>query len=1141
MAGRRQSKAIGHDSGAELGLSHSAPDAQRGKASAPVYTHFDSQGQGRPFQTLSSPKRIVECPNDPMAKRPKPQFQGQGKSAATYPITQKPSLVHSLSTDSSGTSARTVSSAAYSFDDSNTSNASYPDSDLPDDEASDYLDFLDQSFCFYDACPEPDFTSDSTVCSAVAQQSLQDRLKNIWPNFALRGLEKAPLAIRWEATRIAQHCDLSVADCDIPYELDCPEWHDQSRLRQRFTTRDIPLPRRSEQKAWQTALKGFQSRENAVVLSANLVPSGSKSGPLYKLLPCPLELHLSHRLDRRFGADRFLYVSMALPRLVAKEIIEWLVKGPHYFLGRVWQAFYIDKPAKTKQQSSASDTQKTARDKSQVARVFFFAIDGDHFRPPREPDSLPLGLDAINPAVRQKLSLGGFFSWVIGFDNTDNKQQQLPKLFSRIALSLTRCRATVILKKEQIRHRRHDIYSFDAGNDKPPVMNDGIGRISPSLANKIARHLGLDEYPCCFQGRFGSAKGVWICATGIQDGRDWIETFPSQRKWKCNYDDPLHRTFEVHSWPRKPKASHLNIQFIPLLEEGARDRGAMRRRFAQLVEDSIAEDLDEIKTALMDTVDMRQWLYKHGKTKDSGSDLQKTMPFLGALPKSSEDEAAYMLDAGFDHGKLKRLQQNCLKLGTQAMERLKSKMHIQIPQSASLLMVVDFDDVLAEDEIHVHFACNYNSGDLCDMMLQDRDVLVARSPAHLPSDIRKVRAVFRPELHRLGNVAVFPIKGKRPLADFLSGGDYDGDTAWVCFDSQIVDNFDNCDLAEGDLVADGYIGQRKGSIYDVQERQGLEGEALCCEFIRQAFDFVVQPSLLGSCTKYKERFCYWQNAVNSIKAITLGHLLAKLVDQPKQGLLFDETHWLSMRRRLKLPAGLDEPAYCQDKTPVFAKGKARHVLDYLKFDVALPRIDEARIELERSIEAHGQDAQDFDAELTVLHNYYDQEAQTNPDIAALLTNLRAQLQALCNAWSSHPASASYQARVLHAHEQWLALLPCAAWPASLLPSLFEPWIKDPDASRWALLKASTTFHLFYQRRCDFAWRVAGRSLCLLKALAAGGQRERGVCVVVADIYMALKPNRRYIERRRAAVEEEEEEEEEEVDVDELDFDPEDFD
>ena len=77
----------------------------------------------------------------------------------------------------------------------------------------------------------------------------------------------------------------------------------------------------------------------------------------------------------------------------------------------------------------------------------------------------------------------------------------------------------------QIRRKEQDLLS-----PKGEVMNDGIGRMSLSVARQIRNILGLVDIPSAVQGRLGSAKGVWILDTTDSGQTDWIETYPSQVK-----------------------------------------------------------------------------------------------------------------------------------------------------------------------------------------------------------------------------------------------------------------------------------------------------------------------------------------------------------------------------------------------------------------------------------------------------------------------------------------------------------------------------------------------------------------------------------------------------------------------------------
>ena len=116
-------------------------------------------------------------------------------------------------------------------------------------------------------------------------------------------------------------------------------------------------------------------------------------------------------------------------------------------------------------------------------------------------------------------------------------------------------------------------------------------------------------------------------------------------------------------------------------------------------------------------------------------------------------------------------------------------MHIALGRSTNAFMIADPLAVLDEGEIHIGFSGVFRDAKsaFSDSMLHNIDVLVARNPAHLPSDIQKVgfptlsctdlslltgtqvRAVFKPELRIYRDVVVFSSKGDVSLASKLSG------------------------------------------------------------------------------------------------------------------------------------------------------------------------------------------------------------------------------------------------------------------------------------------------------------------------------------------------------------------------------------
>ncbi|PNY29791.1 RNA-dependent RNA polymerase 1 [Tolypocladium capitatum] len=980
---------------------------------------------------------------------------------------------------------------------------------------------LDESFSILDTSPDLGPAAEiSPPQSRAGTQTLEQRLKSIWPKLPIHGLNEAPLAVIWEVTRIAQHCGVEPSDWDLAYEPS-ESWHDQFKLRGRLANHGPflgkGLPHASEPQAWALALNSFQSQTKAVTLSADLVYRSDDTGPFFELRLNPLKLELGHRLNRRFGADRFIEITMPSPTSAkdrptgvkddknhADKITRWLASGkPHYFLGRSWVSYFIRRFKKTIQSNGQPKT-------LYLERVYMFAADGNNFRVPYTRGGIPPPEEALTPSIRTKLKLSGLLEWAYRIQH--NATQPITKLFSRMALSLTRTLPTVVLERHQIRHQAKDIGTHS-------VMNDGVGRMSRSLARKIAECCGLDHTPSGYQGRIGSAKGFWIINVDDDglDCDDWIETYPSQRKWDCNFQDAHHRTFEVKDWPRDLRSAALNQQFIPVLEAQAVDRAAMRQTIADNLINNLLADLDARKASLDHPADMRLWLQQTGQSR-GGSVFHGHVPFLAGLPNSDEDSVAYLLDSGFDQRRLKYIQDCFWDLARKRADQLKLKSHIKIPQSANMFMVADFTSTLEEGEVHVSFPSRFQVEGFCDTLLEDMYILVARSPAHRPSDIQKVRVVSHPKLRKLKGLVVFSTKGKVPLADKLSGGDYDGDMAWVCWDRKIVDNFQNAAVPQCmDLFEKGYLSKLDLTFQDLRTRE-TNVDDMCANFVHTAFSFNMAPSLLGVCTKYKEKLCYNQNAVNSDAAVILSELVGQLVDQSKQGIIFGKDDWQKLCRELIKEPYLEDPDYdnLRPSSRPKKEGEA-HILDYLKFEVASPLIERALADFEKAVKGSG--GQWYDGDLTKMYGRFNVKAETSKMWRELLKQLRKDIEAVAAMWHTgmkrvKDGESDYVAEVKEIHHLWLNIMPDEK-VRSLEPVqvLMEDWSEDPESSQWSLLKASATFKYKHQTAPKFTWRMAGRQLCLIKSKMTRVVAETAPAIVQPEMYASLRPDKRFITAR----------------------------
>ena len=100
------------------------------------------------------------------------------------------------------------------------------------------------------------------------------------------------------------------------------------------------------------------------------------------------------------------------------------------------------------------------------------------------------------------------------------------------------------------------------------------------------------------------------------------------------------------------------------------------------------------------------------------------------------------------------------------------KCRIMIPKSRLLFGVCDSMNVLKEGECAVKVTMD---GDGEPVALKGMEILVTRNPCLHPGDLQKFKVVEKPELSHLTDCIVFPVQGKRPSADMMSGGDLDGD------------------------------------------------------------------------------------------------------------------------------------------------------------------------------------------------------------------------------------------------------------------------------------------------------------------------------------------------------------------------------
>lgn len=668
-------------------------------------------------------------------------------------------------------------------------------------------------------------------------------------------------------------------------------------------------------------------------------------------------------------------------------------------------------------------------------------------------------------------------------------------------------------------------------------MNDGVARMSRKVAERIRALLGLSTIPSAVQGRLGSAKGMWIVDVNDSSDELWIETYPSQRKWDLDWihADEDHLTLEIRKYASMPKSASFNLQFLPVLENRAIDRPKMRRAVGELLRDNLQQELNGQKRALQSSMQYRQWTHENASHKQDRM-IHGHIPYLGGMPQEDEELMNCMLDAGFDPRSNAFLKKIAYEMQRRKCQALTKKLNTKVGRSAYLYMVMDFWGVLEENEVHVGFSTAFEADDAWSKtMIHGTDVLVARSPAHFISDIQRVKAVFKPELADLTDVIVFSSKGNVPLADKLSGGDYDGDLAWVCWDFRIVENFQNAAVEKQPDLSH-FMPKDKETFSNILlQTKKPDGKAslgnAVSGMMQKSFAFNLTKSMLGACTNYKERLCYQNNTVGDDTARLLSTLLSNLVDQAKQGVQFTAEDFEHLKQHYKLPLRVNEPHYKSDTWVRGNQGKT-HIIDYLKFDIAQPTIAEELKSFNAALEAHGNPSH-YDEDLDKFYKQY--SGQQSKSMDRLLTHLRNDIKYLATQWDSFSSKKDgdegFKERMCNLYAQWQNIQPKEqSLDGRNNNKTVYRLILGGEMSHWALLKASTVFWMFcngvnrekYGFKPRFVWQMAYRQLCYLKAMAV---TERGLTgaagsptVVLPHMYAALRPDSRFIKQRVARLE-----------------------
>jgi len=503
----------------------------------------------------------------------------------------------------------------------------------------------------------------------------------------------------------------------------------------------------------------------SLYFQANLRPDG-----VIKLI-CP-EVGIDRRIFRKFGSNRFLHINVC-----SDNIPNWFQKGFNIF-GRYWRFLWC-KTTKSPQ------------------CYIFFAEKG-------------VGISQDKAITVEKVR-----NWCIPIEL--NKGLTIAKEFKRLKLSFSKTTPSGILPHRCV-EIIDDIVNLKGSKTDSSIMTDGCGLISRDGIDYIWRafHGIINESdaqskeieyhcPCAsFQGRIGGFKGMWVYDSilGSMDQGIILHCRRSQLKYnlpmRCltnkaweqlglkldeSIVDDCYDTVDVNSWDDTPEKGRLSIRAIQLLEE----RGACY----DIVEQCAKDGTKELEEFTIDKSALPMQIFRRHANMVAGDVIGDDLLFEMQAASVNPNEPIF---AG--------LRTNFMKSNAEKM-RLKGQYPLR--DCLNLRMIPDHLGLLEEGEVFIAIGQgkdvrhakqailmrnpSYFSGDLRKLNVIPYEILHERSlrECSLGSSQNQCIEFFRSLLSSTGGAVVLSTKGDRSEAHRMSGGDFDGDKAWVCWFEKLVD------------------------------------------------------------------------------------------------------------------------------------------------------------------------------------------------------------------------------------------------------------------------------------------------------------------------------------------------------------------
>ncbi|CAG8468041.1 30322_t:CDS:2 [Racocetra persica] len=678
------------------------------------------------------------------------------------------------------------------------------------------------------------------------------------------------------------------------------------------------------------------------------------------------------------------------------------------------------------------------------------------------------------------------------------------------------------------------------------------------------------QTPLFIQARIGGAKGIWFLDPKVKDPYELrIDLRQSQTKYKLDFTKNNHhlRTLDVVRIVRAPdRPAALNAQLIRILENGGVP--------VQVFIDMIKENVQKIKDMVVgqdDPTVLRAWIAKSenifhrrieerinnndSDVNDYGSSISEVSTnsglggvSLSGFPDSPSEICIEMLDAGFTPSTCPFLAKKLKQLLKGQLKGMASKFHIETPLSRSLICVADPTNSLEQGEIFIQLdgEAGYDERGMRFGIIEG-DVILSRNPCVLPSDIQKARAVNNPLLSKYYNVVIFPVKAQSregPLAAKLSGGDYDGDKVFCCWDPRITEFFENSPVAEtlpevensfekcSETVTE-YLAPAKGNI-------DLCGKKIQQLFLNEYFrDFLTPRGLYD----YYHRLYTSHHGLSDPTSIYLAQIAARLLDATKQGETLKRSVLESDKKYSKIPI----PPW-MDKNQTNSNFKSVCIMDDIKravqeeiafvnspkFTVApdaqLDALDHhiQQFWLREYAAASNMDDDRYKKDLEQIISVTDSILRKyNNDVRGILGEdekkgdplfLNSNNQEPLPSYSVHSKNARIRAVSFKYTEEFTNLPPASSYQSDILKHVDRSDLNHDITLFELRLKAAALYIQAFTKNpeSEGCWKIAFRVLCGLKARMLESEKSDivgGPRTVVYEVWQSLNVDRRWRNRR----------------------------